>query len=378
MAESRRDDDTHSVNDQRHDDDTIGTAEHRNLQRTHPSVLRGFASCLVFIVGFCLLFALSYVVISAVQQVTGAWPGWVEHVATGMCGIAFFAVIVGIVRHLYRASYTGQRQFAQDILDALNRIAVGDFSVRIDEDPSGPLHEVTQSVNRMAQDLGTLEAQRQEFVSSVSHEIQSPLTSIMGFVGLLEDDGLAPDERRHYLGIIKAECQRLSRLSDNLIKLMMLDDDESLTLVSYDLEAQLQSAVLVLEPQWLDKRLEIQLETEPLQIRADAELLMQVWLNLLQNAIKFTSEGGIVTLRARRDGVHILVDVLDTGIGIASSDLPHIFERFYKADRARDRSHGGSGLGLAIAKRIVELHQGHITVSSELGDGTVFSVCLPV
>jgi signal transduction histidine kinase len=235
----------------------------------------------------------------------------------------------------------------------------------------------------MARELGTMEGQRQEFISNVSHEIQSPLTSIIGFTNLLKDPSLSEQQRLRYLTIIETESRRLSRLSDNLLRLSALDsDDSTLERSRFALDEQLRSVIVMLEPQWSARQQTLTMDVEKLEITADRELLEQVWINLLHNALKFTPKGGTIAVRLTHDidgdGVgRGVCTVTDTGDGIAPGDLPHIFERFYRADRARDRALGGNGLGLPLAKRIVELHGGAITVKSDPGKGATFSVYLP-
>jgi signal transduction histidine kinase len=242
----------------------------------------------------------------------------------------------------------------------------------------------------MARELGTMEGQRQEFISNVSHEIQSPLTSIIGFADLLKNPRLSEQQRLHYLSIIETESRRLSRLSDNLLRLSALNsDDSTLERSRFALDEQLRSVIVMLEPQWSARQQTLTMDVEKLEITADRELLEQVWINLLHNALKFTPKGGTIAVRLTHDvdgdgatGAGdsrplIICAITDTGDGIAPGDLPHIFERFYRADRARDRALGGNGLGLPLAKRIVELHGGAITVKSDPGKGATFSVYLP-
>jgi signal transduction histidine kinase len=346
-------------------------------------------------------FSVSYGAVWLLTQVIGGMPLLLSHVLSALLGMTLCAAWGYIASRSKRARIDGFGRIGQEILDALDRIATGDFSVRISQYGPGPFSDVIASVNKLAADLGTLESQRQDFISNVSHEIQSPLTSISGFAVLLRDDSLTPGERLHYLDIIEAESRRLSKLSDNLLKLTALDDtglSEGLSdLAAVDISEQLRSAALLLEPQWTDKGLRIELELDDsVTAPGDAELLQQVWVNLLHNAIKYTPEGGqvTVTVRAERgrgalpeavanpgmvgraERGRVLVEIADTGIGIASTDLPHIFERFYKADKSRDRSLGGNGLGLALVKLIVELHQGKVTAASEPGLGTTVTVRL--
>ena len=257
------------------------------------------------------------------------------------------------------------------ILDAMERIAQGDFSVFVPADDI--VHnELADAVNTMAKNLGNMENMRQDFISNVSHEIQSPLTSVSGFAALLKKEDLTADERLRYAGIIEAESRRLSSLSGNLLKLSSLDSS-TIAKKAYRLDRQISDIMLTLEPQWSAKNLTAEAYLPKIEIEADEDLFSQVWVNLLVNAIKFTPEGGKICVSAEGSTVKIS----DTGIGISEEDLPHIFERFYKADKSRERSLGGSGLGLPLVKKITELHGGTAAVHSEPGKGTVFMISLP-
>jgi two-component system phosphate regulon sensor histidine kinase PhoR len=293
----------------------------------------------------------------------------------GLCLMVFAVVVTQVVFHPRR---TGP--FAP-IIDALERIAKGDFSTRVDGryPVRGAVGELTQTVNTLALKLDQMEKMRQEFISNVSHEIQSPLTSIRGFACALQQDNLSVEDRRHYLEIIEAESLRLSKLSANLLKLTSMESDQmKFDPKPYRLDAQIRTLILASEPQWTAKRLEMDVALEEAEITADEDLMSQVWLNLVHNSIKFTPEGGSVRVALHRRGDRIEVSVADTGIGIAREDQAHIFERFYKADRARQRSDGGSGLGLSIVKKVLDLHGARIAVRSEPGTGATFVVELPL
>jgi signal transduction histidine kinase len=265
------------------------------------------------------------------------------------------------------------------ITGALERIATGDFTVRLDPQRDGAAGGLVHSVNQMAGKLNQLEKMRQEFVSDVSHEIQSPLTSIRGFACALRRDDLSAADRRHYLDIIEAETLRLSRLAANLLNLASLDSDRvKFEPTPYRLDDQIRSLILACETQWTAKHLDVELTLEETTIIADEELLSQLWVNLIHNSIKFTPEGGSIWVNLHRGPERLRVSVADSGIGIAPGDQDRIFERFFKADRARSDPYGGSGLGLAIAKRVVEIHGGVITARSVPGSGAEFVVELPV
>ncbi|HFR4222810.1 TPA: envelope stress sensor histidine kinase HitS, partial [Bacillus cereus] len=216
------------------------------------------------------------------------------------------------------------------------------------------------------------------FVSNVSHEIQSPLTSIKGFARALQDDNLSEEKRKHYLTIIETETTRLSKLSQNLLKLTLLESEEyTPERVSYRLDQQLKQIVLNSEPLWAEKEIELELDLEKVYVIADQESMSQVWINLIHNSIKFTPSGGTITIQLKEHETVVEVRIRDSGIGISEEQKQHIFERFYKADSSRNRAYGGSGLGLAIVKKVLDLHQGEIKVESEEGKGTEFIVRMP-
>jgi two-component system, OmpR family, phosphate regulon sensor histidine kinase PhoR len=267
------------------------------------------------------------------------------------------------------------------IIAAMEQIARGDFAVRLDDTNRNNtiIDTLARSVNTMASGLEQFEAMRQEFISNVSHEIQSPLTSIRGFARALQSERLPPDERLHYLTIIETECMRLSKLSDNLLALTALESSGlRIEAQAYRLDQQIREVVVAAEPQWVAQGLDVEVALETATIVADAGRLCQVWTNLLHNSIKFTPAGGQICIGMRQQGAEVSVTVADTGVGIVDEDLPHVFERFFKADRSRERARGGSGLGLAIARKIVELHGGTIGVESAPGAGSTFTVRLPL
>ncbi|MNZ90390.1 Alkaline phosphatase synthesis sensor protein PhoR [compost metagenome] len=265
--------------------------------------------------------------------------------------------------------------------NAATRMAGGDFSVRLPVRRGDELGELADTMNRMALSLSQLETMRQDFVSSVSHEIQSPLTSIGGFAEALRDKEVTEEERERYISIIKQESNRLSRLSENLLNLASLDSQQHpYHPETYRLDRQLRDIVLACEPHWMGKKQMVELLMEETVISADKDQLSQVWMNLLANSIKFTPEEGVISFSlTERDGIAV-VTISDTGIGIREEDRARLFERFYKGDASRERSRGGSGLGLSIAKRIVVIHNGTIELdpNSDQSAGASFVVRLPL
>lgn len=269
----------------------------------------------------------------------------------------------------------------QALTQATKRVAKGDFDVEIKTKRADEMGALTLSFNEMASELKQLEQMRQDFVSNVSHEIQTPLTSISGFAMAMKNSSLvAESDRNYYLDIIIAESGRLSRLSDNLLKLASLDSEHHpFEAVTYNLIEQIRQIVVTCEPQWSDKDIIIDIVSDDeIKITGDQDQLNQVWMNVLGNGIKFTPIGGHIEISILQSVDAIIVSISDSGIGIAPEQLEFVFERFYKTDSSRKRSTGGNGLGLAIAKKIVTLHHGSIEMKSQAGNGTTVVVHLPI
>jgi two-component system phosphate regulon sensor histidine kinase PhoR len=237
------------------------------------------------------------------------------------------------------------------------------------------------AVVRDVTDLRRAERLRRELTANVSHELRTPLTSIKGFTETLLAGARADEEAcRRFLTIIDAEATRLMTLVDDLMALSRLESRaEPMEMRPVALDRLVQEAAGRLRPQAAQHR--VTLRTGPASggpavVMGDADRILEVLTNLIDNAIKFTPEGGTVDVTLRRDGADAVVMIADTGRGIPADDLPRIFDRFYRVDRSRSREAGGTGLGLAIAKQIVDAHGGRLTVTSRLGAGSTFSVSL--
>lgn len=262
-------------------------------------------------------------------------------------------------------------------MEATHRIAEGDYTVQMDVKHQDEFGVLAGGFNHMVKELRQIEQMRQDFVSNVSHEIQSPLTSIRGFSMTLLKVDIPPSDRNRYLTIIVTESERLSRLSENLLKLASLESEHHpYTPTSYRLDKQFRQVVIAAEPQWSLKQLDFDLSLQETVVTADEDQMTQVWTNLIANSIKFTPDGGRVSIELLRQREDIIIRITDSGIGISPTEIDRIFQRFYKVDKARDRTYGGSGLGLAIVQKIIALHHGHIHVQSELNQGTIFTVTL--
>lgn len=312
-------------------------------------------------------------------------PLYIIFIVQSFLSVVIYFVSLKIYFYLYRRFTNKNRKFdlsrfqiLSGAIEAMNKIASGDFNVLVKTNELDPFNEVADNFNKMAKELGSLEKLRQDFISDVSHEIQSPLTSISGFAALLKKGNLSESQISHYANIIETESRRLSKLSENLLRLSNLEaEDNNLNLKKYQINKQIESILLMLEPQWSVKNINLDVSLEETIICGDEDLLSQVFINLLNNAIKFTPENGNIGVNLSSDENSIVCKISDTGIGISPQDQLRIFERFYKADKSRDRSLGGNGLGLSIVKKIIDLHGGKISLTSEIGKGTKFTVTLP-
>lgn len=363
-----------------------GRPQHEPHQPHQPYRPRWGLSVLLSAAAFTLCFAGGYGLSDLLFRFTGRPSGLWATVVAGLLGVSLFALGVKLLvwygtrsRRRDKLMENARSNLMGDAIAAMERIARGDFSVFLPVDEHNPFSGIAESVNKMARELGTMENLRQDFVSNVSHELQSPLTSIIGFAALLKSDSLTPEQRTHYIDVIETEARRLSKLSENLLRLSSLESSaQPLNPSSFSLDRQIRNAALALEPQWTAKNLELSLSLDRLEYVGDEGLLTQVWVNLLHNAVKFTPEGGSITVTLTNAGKQAVCAVADTGAGFPEEDRLRLFERFYKADKSRDRALGGSGLGLSIVKKIVELHGGAVSAQSEPGRGSVFTVTLPL
>lgn len=265
----------------------------------------------------------------------------------------------------------------KDLTNATQQIVDGNFNIKFNVSRKDEIGNLAQHFTTMVRSIKQLDEMRQEFVANVSHEIQSPLTTIQGFAQTMLDQKAASEEAEHYLHIISEESKRLSSLSKQLLTLATLDkEDHVIKSRSFRLDEQIRQVLIATEWHWTKKQILIEIEIPEIIITADEQLLYQVWFNLITNSIKFSRVGGLVHIEIVVDQ-GITVTVSDSGIGIGESELPHIFDRFYKADKSRTPSRSGSGLGLSIVKKIIELHRGRIEVDSRAGEGTSMKVWLP-
>ena len=285
------------------------------------------------------------------------------------------AVGTGINALLTRWYFRPMKQ----LIEATRRVAKGDFTVRVEEinGVRNELEELTKSFNVMAEELGSTELFRRDFINSFSHEFRTPMVSIRGFARQLKKSDITEEQRGEYADIIINEADRLTNMASNILTLTRVENQQIITdRQTFRLDEQLRSCVLLLQKEWEAKDISLDINLEETEYTSNEEMLSQVWLNILSNAIKFSKSGGEIRIYCESSPEGVRVEIEDHGIGMNEETRRHAFERFYQG--AGSRATAGSGLGLSIAKRIVELNGGEINLESELNRGTLFIVTLPV
>lgn len=264
----------------------------------------------------------------------------------------------------------------EELSNASKRIAAGDYNVKLTY--HGHIEEVAntfENFNFMTQELNSVEMMRNDFIANVSHEFKTPLSSITGYVTLLQDPELSAEEREEYIRLAFFNIEKLNDLTGNILQISKLaHQSSSIPLNSYRLDEQVREAIVLLEPKWSQKQIDFDIDMQEVTHTGPQALLFQVWTNLISNAIKFSHTEGKITIRLSKtpDGIKVLFS--DEGIGMTEETMAHIFEKFYQGDSSRREQ--GNGLGLALCKEILDKCNGKIYVSSTLGNGSTFMVVL--
>lgn len=262
--------------------------------------------------------------------------------------------------------------------EALVEVGKGNFDIKLDEDRCNveELKIMLHNFNIMVNELNNIETFRNDFITNVSHEFKTPLASVDGYAILLQHNNLTEEEKNEYINKILNNTKRLSNLVWIILQISRLENQEIIVEKSkFKLDEQLRQTLLLLEPKWTEKNIYLDIDLDPITFYGNEELMMQVWSNLLGNAIKFTKNNGTITCRLKESNGWITTTISDNGIGMSKDMQKYIFDKFYQGDK----SHGseGNGLGLALVKRIVDLCGGIIEVQSECGKGSTFTVKLP-
>ena len=288
---------------------------------------------------------------------------------------AVISVVIGTV--VSRMSGRGPIHAIEEISRATKAVAGGDYTVQLGESlPIAEFQEMTRNFNIMTRQLASTEMMRSDFIANVSHEFKTPLAAIEGYTALLQKEGLSEEKRKEYTARILYNVKRLSALTGNILLLSKLENQEAgIEKEDFCLDEQLRQIILLFEDRWTEKHLELDIDLDCADCRGNPELLAQVWQNILDNAIKFAPQDGRIRVLLRREKDGIRVCIADNGAGMDEQTRERIFEKFYQGDASRGSC--GNGLGLALVKRIVDLHGGTVSVVSEEGRGTAFTVELP-
>ena len=293
-----------------------------------------------------------------------------------MANVILISILMAVIDY-FRRKFTVERP-VKKIAEATTKMIGGDFSVRIEPTSKfatdDSFNEIIECINKMAEELSGVETLRTDFIANVSHEMKTPLAVMQNYGTLLQSPSLSDEKRIEYARTITDSSRRLADMMTNILKLNRLENQKIYpNLTTFDLGEQLCENLLQYESVWERKNIEIETDIEEnVLVCADFELLSLVWSNLFSNALKFTDDGGKVSLSLTSDENHAIVKISDTGCGISSEVGAHIFEKFYQGDTSHATQ--GSGLGLALVKRVIDITQGEITVESEIGVGSTFTV----
>ena len=292
-----------------------------------------------------------------------------------MLGTGLFALFL-----IYLSSRTISRPLRQ-INEAASVIAGGDFEKRLPIRGKDEVGQLAREFNRMAESLQQQERIRREFIGNLSHDMRSPLTSMHGFLTAISDGTIPPENQEYYLQIVKDESERLIRLSNNILDIHRIQDWElELNLTEFDVNDLIRKTILGFQQRALDKRIMITSHFAHSSdiVLADEDKLRRVMYNLIDNALKFTPDGGEITIETTVDAQKVTISVADTGRGMTEEELKRAFDRFYKGDPSRNEDKMGSGLGLSIVKEFIRAHGESIEVTCEPGEGCVFVFTLPL
>lgn len=298
------------------------------------------------------------------------------YVTRKICGFAILNIVI-ISAVLVRINLKNIFRPIEQINEATKKVALGEYDIELESKREDEIGELTNNFNKMTHGLKSTENLQKEFINNVSHEIKTPVSSIEGFAKFLKDKNLTQEEREEYANIIIEEAKRLENLTGKILKLSKLNNQEIITnKQEIEVAEQIRKAISLLEPKWSKKDIKINVSLEEKIFLGDEDLIFQMWVNIIDNAIKFSNEGGSIDIKVYEKDGNINVEIKDRGIGMKEEELEKVYDRFYQIDRSHSKE--GSGLGLAIVKRIVELSEGKIEIKSKENKGTTVIVKLPV
>jgi len=277
------------------------------------------------------------------------------------------------------------RKLSEPLLQMENvakRMAGGDLDVKVSVNSNDEVGSLAKTINDLAGELKRVRDSRSEFFANISHELRTPITYLQGYANVL-NQGLfeSEDEKQNYLRIIRQEAERMKHLVDDLFELAKMEEGRLTFNIEWmNLAEPVEAALAKVKPRIESKELVLVKEIQPAlpYVLADGIRMEQIMINLLDNAIRYITSKGTISIRLYADPDYVIIVIADTGLGIPEEELPYIFERFYRVEKSRSRERGGTGLGLAIVKKMVEMQDGNIEVFSKIGEGTTFQLKFPI
>ena len=330
----------------------------------------GFIFSSAALVGSLLSTALAMFIVWLLNRRFGVWLGMPYTIRVLLiCILSGAAIAVGL-----------SKIFVSPMMklgDAMRKVAGGDFSVRLDcTSRIRDVREVYDSFNTMVKELGNTETLQTDFVSNVSHEFKTPINAIEGYASLLQDSQLTDEQKNAYIDKIIFNTRRLSDLVGNILLLSKVNNQTiSPKTSTFRLDEQVRQSILALESKWENKEIEFDIDLDEIEYTGFENLLSHVWLNLIDNAVKFSPQNGQIRIRLKQLDSSVTFSIWDNGLPIPEADIDRIFNKFYQGDNSHASE--GNGLGLALVRKIVAAEQGTINVTSSEDAGTEFVVALP-
>lgn len=344
-----------------------------NMKINGPKTLTLFLTLLVF---FIMLATMIIMLISVFVLLKLGWLSEVYQPTIYTPIIVIMVLSIAIGTTLANVISSFPLKPLRRLIAATEQMAKGNFDVRIRLNYPQELKHLSESFNKMAEELGNTELLRSDFVNNFSHEFKTPIVSLRGFAKILKNPDLSPEERNEYLDIIISEADRLSSLSTNILNLSKI---EKLKIApenqKFDLSEQIRKAILVLENKWSSKNLNMKVDLEEVTFNGNDDLLNQIWINLVDNAIKFSPPAKEVSISLQENKDSIIFEIDNFGPKLKEETKKHLFDKFYQGDTSHTSD--GNGIGLAIVKKIVSLYCGSVSVQNKEGSVISFTVALP-
>ncbi|MCR3758114.1 HAMP domain-containing histidine kinase [Clostridium felsineum] len=342
----------------------------RNKIKTSVRLKNSLASIVTLCIG-CFL--------SSIIVISGFVLFFHENMSIGLVYImvlitCVLSMIIGSVLLWYTSKFITEPIIK--LSEGVRKVSDGDFSIVINNSSQDEIGCLVDNFNKMTKELNSMDYMRRDFMSNVSHEVKTPVAAITGFAEMLEEGGLSKEDEKEYLSLLYKESFRLSRLCDNMLNMSRLDNQQILNnKKEFYVDEQIRRCIILLEEKWVEKRINYKLKLNKCKVVSDYDFLYQVWINIIDNAIKFSQNCGVISISANYDeNKRVVIKIKDYGTGIEKNKISKIFDKFYMGDKSRKKE--GNGLGLSIVKRIIELIGGEIICNSKENEGTEFIIII--